>query len=225
MEFPPTLVINLDKRTDRWEGIQKKFINWPVPLQRISAVEASPGWKGCFMSHLKCIEHARDNNYEWLLILEDDCRLDEGALTRFQQLLPSLWEQREEWDIFNGGPTFIRDIQKTQSEPPLFKIKAYAAHFALINKSAYDKILGFEEKQIDILYSENLRMICTRPKLAHQEAGKSDITNEETNYSAGFESSDKELLKEGFQNKAKLNEFSLKFAMVCLVIAFVIRYR
>jgi hypothetical protein len=225
MEFPPTLVINLDERKDRWEGIQKSFAGWPTPLQRISAVKASPGWKGCFMSHLKCIEIARDNNYEWVVLLEDDCRLDEGALARFQLLLPSLWEQRDEWDIFNGGPTFIRDIQKTQSEPPLFKIKGYATHFCLVNKSAYDKILGFEEKEIDILYSENLRMVCTRPKLAHQEVGKSDVTNEEANYSAGFESADTELLKEGFQTKSDMNEFSLKFAMVCLVIAFVIHYK
>jgi hypothetical protein len=225
MEFPPTLVINLDERKDRWEGIQKSFAEWPVALQRISAVKASPGWKGCFMSHLKCIEIARDNKYEWFLLLEDDCRLDKGALARFQALLPSLWEQRNDWDIFNGGPTFIHDIQKIQSEPPLYKIKGFCTHFCIINKSAYEKILGFEEKAIDILYSENLRMICTHPKLAYQEAGKSDIMNENADYMSWFETSDKALLKEGFQTKSDLNEFSLKFAMVCLVIAFVIHYK
>ena len=60
-------------------------------------------------------------------------------------------------------------------------------------------------------------MICTYPKLAIQEAGKSDITENETNYLGVFETSDAALLKEGFQDTSA-NTFSLTFAMVCLGI-------
>ena len=215
MEFPPILVINLDERTDRWDGIQKNFTKWPVTLERVSAVKASPGWKGCYKSHLKCVQIAKERQYPWVLLIEDDCRVEDTSLERFQTLLPLLWDH--DYDIFNGGPSYISDITKVQSEPPLYKIKGYAAHFSLIKQNAYDKILNFQEKEIDVLYSENLQMICTYPRLAIQEAGWSDIIENETNYLGVFETSDAALLKEGFQDTSA-NTFSFTFAMVCLVI-------
>jgi GR25 family glycosyltransferase involved in LPS biosynthesis len=58
MEFPSTLVINLDKRVDRWNEIQRMFGEWPS-LERVSAVEETPGWKGCAKSHIKSINLAK----------------------------------------------------------------------------------------------------------------------------------------------------------------------
>jgi glycosyl transferase family 25 len=221
MEFPPTLVINLDDRKDRWEGIQASFAKWPVKLERVPAIKENPGWKGCYNSHKKCIQIAKERNYPWVLLLEDDCRLYENSSERFQKILSSLWEKRDTWEFFNGGPTFIDKIQKIQNDPPLFKLEGYATHFCLFNQSVYDKIINFPEKQIDALYRENLSMICTRPHIAFQDLGKSDILDTDVDYSGMLTSSNDALEKEGFQNKEE-DEFSIKFIMLCITIVLAI---
>ena len=78
--FPPILYINLDSRKDRMQELTREFANFPVAPERVSAVKYSPGWKGCSASHLKCITIAKERNYPWVLIVEDDCALTTNAL-------------------------------------------------------------------------------------------------------------------------------------------------
>jgi GR25 family glycosyltransferase involved in LPS biosynthesis len=86
INFPPVFVINLEDRKDRWAEIQESFRNWPVQLERIDAVRASPGWKGCFESHKKVVQLAKDKGYPWVLVLEDDCMpCSETSFTQFSR--------------------------------------------------------------------------------------------------------------------------------------------
>jgi len=68
-----TYYINLDKREDRnnhvLNELKKIGINNP---ERFKAVELLNGALGCSLSHLKCIELAKKNNYEAVFICEDD---------------------------------------------------------------------------------------------------------------------------------------------------------
>lgn len=64
-------VINLDKRSDRWEKINHIFKNFN--LVRVSAVEHNEGYIGCFMSHQKCLRYAKEHNMDYIIVLEDDC--------------------------------------------------------------------------------------------------------------------------------------------------------
>ena len=80
MNFPPVFVINLDKRPDRWSDIQVEFKDWNI--ERVSATEFNPGWKGCTLSHIKCLELANQRNYDWILIVEDDCVLTPDKIGR-----------------------------------------------------------------------------------------------------------------------------------------------
>lgn len=199
MEFPPILVINLDDRPDRWSEIQKGFDGWPS-LERLSAVKESPGWKGCLKSHLKAIKEAKKRNYPWVLVLEDDCVVKPDSLTRFKALLPSLWNIKNEYDIFLGGPTYLKDVSIIQYSPPLFKMKGYAAQFCVIPSSSYDKlidILGNGNVAVDSLYRDGplVQLICTTPHIATQRPGKSDILDREINYDEVFSESTKVLSK------------------------------
>jgi GR25 family glycosyltransferase involved in LPS biosynthesis len=66
-------VINLDKRPDRWEQIQKDWADFEeINLIRVSATEHTPGRVGCARSHLKLVQYAKDNNMPYILVLEDD---------------------------------------------------------------------------------------------------------------------------------------------------------
>lgn len=216
MEFPPTFVINLDERKDRWETIQKTFNDWPVSLERVSAIKASPGWKGCYGSHKRCVEIAKERNYPWVLILEDDCKLTETGAARFQSLLPHLWEIRNTWDIFNGGLGTINKIKKINDDPPLFQVEGFNTHFCLLNSKFYDTVLNFPEKPIDHLYGSENVQLSTRPHIAIQEPGKSDILDGEVDYMGGFSATEEMLEKEGFRIQANLDAFSVKVAIVCL---------
>lgn len=231
MEFPNTLVINLDKRTDRWKEIQTLFSEWPS-LERISAIEESPGWKGCAKSHLKCIRLAKEKHYPWVLILEDDCVVKPDSLDRFRELLPVLWERRSEWDIFLGGCTSVKNIKLMEVNPPLFSVRGRTTHFCLINMEAYDKILkGYIlTKDIDVFYEESIRLWCTVPYIAVQKPGKSDIENKSVNYSEQFVHSEQKLMEnlsahrveEGFKHGGITifndHVLALNFAIVVAVI-------
>jgi len=204
IHFPPTLVINLDGREDRMTEINSEFSKWPVKIERVSAVKLSPGWKGCSASHLKSIKLAKERDYQWVLIIEDDCILTNGAIDQFQKLLPYLWNNRESWDIFYGGTTFLKGASSISITPPLYQVKGFTTHFCLIHKQTYDKILyghpsnsnDFKE-QIDVYYAENFRIWATTPFFAKQRPNKSDITNNNQleDYGEHFDEAENILLK------------------------------
>jgi GR25 family glycosyltransferase involved in LPS biosynthesis len=184
-KHPYTFVINLDKRTDRMNEIKEEFRHWPVPIERISAIKQSPGWKGCSASHLKCIQLAKERNYPWVVILEDDCILTPNASQRFQELLPFLWKNRHGWDIFNGGVTHLKHHTRIAWNPSIYEVYAYAANFYMVHNSVYDRILRGHPKiiadfkiPIDVYYADTCRIWTITPYIARQRVGtKSDIDN------------------------------------------------
>lgn len=201
---PPVLVINLDERKDRWEEVQKEFANWSPPIERVSAVKYSPGWKGCTLSHIKAIKIAKQRHYPWVLIIEDDCLLNPGAKEQFQALLPYLWKHQEHWDIFLGGVIHAEEAKLISKSPPMFKLKGYMTHFCLIHSKTYNKILHHiptdpealtTDEIIDGWYKKHLRLWATVPFLAIQRPSHSDNEKEYKNYNQQFKDSETILRK------------------------------
>ena len=203
MDIPPILVINLEERKDRWVSIQNAFQSWRVPLQRVEAVRMKPGWKGCSLSHKKCIQIAKDRKYPWVLIVEDDCKPEDDAQERFRALLPSLWARRSEWALFNGGSSYLFSARVIQEEPPLLEVSGWATQFILIHEGSYDHLLDaiHENMKIDVYYKEKERSWSTVPHLATQATGVSDIENKEIDYSAQFKKSEEILFTKIFLYK------------------------
>jgi hypothetical protein len=191
------LVINLDSRQDRWQKIQEDFARqgWPT-LYRIPAIQSSPGWVGCTLSHSKCIQIAKDSKLPWVLVLEDDCLPAEGSLKRFIELLPVLWNSRADWDIFMGGLTTLSVKSVVSRYPPIFNVKGITAHFCLIHEGSYDRFLedltGDRPVFVDGYYRQNpdVRMFCTVPSIATQSSGHSDIVGTNTDYTLCYVDSD-----------------------------------
>jgi len=202
MFFPPTLIINLDSRLDRLNDVTKEFARWPVAVERISAVKYRPGWKGCSASHLNCIKLAKERNYPWVVIVEDDCILSSNAVQQFKSLLPYLWNNRDRWDIFYGGVTRLKHKSRVEYSPPIYQVTCYTTHFCLIHKSSYDSILNGHKKNmleydkpIDVYYAENFRIWTTTPFFAKQRPGVSDIDlGKKTNHNEKFNKAENKLL-------------------------------
>lgn len=64
--------INLDKRPDRREHMEKMTSCFGNKVHRFSAIEEAIGSQGCTKSHIGALQMALDNNWNNVLILEDD---------------------------------------------------------------------------------------------------------------------------------------------------------
>jgi hypothetical protein len=207
--FPEVFVINLDHRTDRWAVIERTCSAADLAPVRVSAVSASPGWRGCALSHLKCVRLAKEGSLPWVLILEDDATFTPEAMDRFRGFLGYLWEHRDKWERFNGGPTFPAqpEIRILSRKPPLMYAKGFATHFNLIHARAYDIILSWDperDRMIDVFYMELesrfrtvFSSVATVPHISTQVTSRSEISpfseQSENDYSIYFNYSERKL--------------------------------
>ena len=66
--------INLDHRTDRKRHIEQQLeqIRMTDNITRFNAIKNANGRIGCSLSHLKCLQMAKEAKWESVMILEDD---------------------------------------------------------------------------------------------------------------------------------------------------------
>jgi glycosyl transferase family 25 len=185
---PSVFVINLDERKDRWLAIQKMCRQCGINIERVSAVKRKPGWHGCGLSHVKCATLAKERNLPWVVVLEDDCMFSIEQWTHFKSLLPFLWKNRDKWNYFNGGPTFIHNIELFDKEHKLVRGNSQCAHFIFYTKDVYDKIMEWKpegaenENACDLWFSRAFKPVSSYPTIAVQTPSFSDLNNKEEDY-------------------------------------------
>jgi glycosyl transferase family 25 len=66
--------INLDHRKDRKQHIENQLEQLRITdnITRFNAIKNTNGRIGCSLSHLKCLQMAKEANWECVMILEDD---------------------------------------------------------------------------------------------------------------------------------------------------------
>ena len=67
-----TLYINLESRPDRKAHVEEQLNVLGIKCERFKAIKLPNGALGCSMSHLKCLEMAKQNGWPHVLIVEDD---------------------------------------------------------------------------------------------------------------------------------------------------------
>lgn len=73
MEFlKNTLFINLEERKDRLEHVQKELEKLNIVGERFNAIKIQSGAIGCSLSHIKCLEIAKEKEWDYVFICEDD---------------------------------------------------------------------------------------------------------------------------------------------------------
>jgi len=107
------MYINLDSRPDRRTHIERQLKTLGLTTyERFPAIKLANGRAGCSMSHLKCIQNAKDRGYTHVLICEDDTEFLNPALVKtqfntFLQSYPTL-----KWDVImlagNNVPPYKR---------------------------------------------------------------------------------------------------------------------
>lgn len=101
-----TLFINLESREDRKFHVvhQLKQLGVENP-QRFNAVKTASGAVGCSLSHIKCIELAKKNEWDYVAVIEDDFKCVNPEI--FRSSLKKFQEKSEndgiQWDVLLLG--------------------------------------------------------------------------------------------------------------------------
>lgn len=94
--------INLEHRTDRKIHVENQLNTIGIKgFNRFNAIKMENGAIGCSMSHLKILEEAYNNNWEHILIVEDDITFLNPILfaTQFEQFMTNQNQNKQKWDV------------------------------------------------------------------------------------------------------------------------------
>lgn len=155
-EFDQVYVINLDTRPDRMEIVKTLLNKYSIKYKRVSGVylkdqysdlpnihtkTSSLGIVGCLLSHLKCLQDSRDNNYNKVLVLEDDIKFLDKHIKSIN--FKTLWDdiQTVDWDLFYLGATFNDKLKKITAYLDEPTGEVWATQSIGYNKQIRDKIL------------------------------------------------------------------------------------
>jgi len=139
-----TFYINLEHRTDRLAHVKEELAKLGIEGERINAVKAKVGAIGCTLSHVRCIEFAKQRDYDYVFICEDDI-----TFTNPQLLLKNLTKFHEQdnlmWDmIIIGGNNVPPYMKINENCVRVFYCQTTTGY--IIKKSYYDTLLkNFKE--------------------------------------------------------------------------------
>ncbi|MGE9551486.1 glycosyltransferase family 25 protein [Erwinia amylovora] len=189
--------INLKKRSDRNESILNQLRAVDVSYDKIvrfEAIESSPGYIGCAKSHQAALTLAFNENWENVLIIEDDTafNLDEESICRANNFLNML--KTTVWDVAMLAANYYKVDTFNYSNSFLKVNMAHCASAYIVNKKYYEILLDnfnasvkkLEEGQppvscaIDAHWFSLMRRdkwFGIHPCLCFQSAGNSDIQN------------------------------------------------
>lgn len=92
-----TVYINLDTRPDRKAHVEEQFKSLGINCERFNAIKLPNGALGCSMSHLKCIEIAKENKWPHIFLVEDDILFTNIEL--FKEQLNSFLSKHKDFDV------------------------------------------------------------------------------------------------------------------------------
>lgn len=205
-----TYIINLDERTDRWNQIVAELLKVGIKnYERFSAIKPDratipkeayrgmtlaggnhdkyiAGTVGVRASHVEVMKEAQKTGYKQILILEDDVEFHSEANTIFDNAIRQA--KNIKWDMFFLGCNHKKPFDLINTNLARIK-RAHAIHAYLVRDTLFDVIIKNvipSGQEIDVYYYEQIHpnyvCLCTRPHIAWQRAGFSDLLQENRDY-------------------------------------------
>jgi len=193
------LYINLESRTDRRNDIEKELANIGLEKksQRFNAVCMHNGALGCSLSHLKCIQKAKQKDWDHVLICEDDIQFLSPDF--FISQLNNFLSNNKDWDVVllagNNMPPYEKNdetsIKVTRCQTTSAYIVKKHYYDILINnfKEGIKQLMKFPYQHrffaIDKYWfklQERDHWYLIIPLTVTQRPGYSDIEKRNTNY-------------------------------------------
>jgi len=190
--------INLDKRTDRKEEIEKELNNFGLPFERFSAITHENSAVGCSYSHLEILKTARDKGYKNILILEDDFTflIDK---TEFEYYLDKLFNNFNNFNVCFLSYS-CNNFEEIADHPYIKRVQdSLTSSGYIINEKYYSTLINLLEVVTPLFVETNRHWeyaidaawktlqktdmwICFDKRIGKQRPGFSDITNSYVNY-------------------------------------------
>jgi len=148
----PVIYINLDSRPDRNEHVKRQLdkIGFNT-YERFKAIQLDNGALGCSMSHLKCVELAKKNNYDSVFICEDDIEFLDPAL--FLKQMQGFLDSNINWDvIIVAGNNMIPYTPINNTCIKVFNCQTTTGY--IVKQSYYDKLIQNYKDGIEKLMRE-----------------------------------------------------------------------
>ena len=195
--FKEIYVINLDRRQDRWELVQKEFESVGIlnRVTRVSAVEHQDGRIGLIKSFLKIFKDVNDRNVENVLIFEDDVHFiqENKPLETLEKAITQVGNI--EWSLFYLGANTHEKCNIFRPNLILLK-NAFAAHAVAYNHKTYKQIIERFETTNEIKGISDINDVyfcneiqnkrtsfMVNPIIATQSPSFSDLEKQFVNYS------------------------------------------
>ena len=198
--FEHTIYINLEHRKDRLKHVQQELAKLSIPNNgvRFNAVKTANGAVGCTISHIKCLEQAKEQGLPHVFICEDDiCFKDPKLLlhnaARFHAVFADAWDV-----LIVGGNNlppykqfgdFCAQISNCQTTTG-YIVKQHYYDTLIDNfreglKKLMENPTNKREFAIDIYWKRlqtSNRWYIVLPLTVHQLEGYSDIEERDTDY-------------------------------------------
>lgn len=166
------IIINLKKRTDRWEKLTdhlklyKDRLTFVDSFHRLEAVmEPTSPAKGCMLSHRNAIQLAKGQFWDSVLVVEDD--------VRFRNDVPEIWNSVMEelkdnatWNIIFGASVRVRPKDLNKYSPHLLGLRSpngilTGTHCVLYHSRCYDAVIDMIDKEIQSDYPYHLDLLLS----------------------------------------------------------------
>ncbi|MGH8508262.1 MAG: glycosyltransferase family 25 protein [Gammaproteobacteria bacterium] len=186
--FPYKICINLDRRRERWQHMQRKFVQHGIhAVRRFPALDGSslqlpanwvhtPGAYGCLLSHLQVIREARRAGVSSVLIFEDDVVFDDHLERKFSARIKQL---PLDWDMLFFG-ALHKDEPVKVSDNIARITQANSTYACALKATVFDDFIELNRKTEEVLDNNSLVLqqrfncYCFMPHLAWVEADHSD---------------------------------------------------
>ena len=149
-----TLFINLEHRKDRLNHVTAQMNMMGITAERVNAVKMNSGAVGCTMSHIKCLELAKQRDYEYVFICEDDITFRNPDL--FKRNLQRFYDDDDiNWDLLIIGGNNVPPFQQvTEYCARVFYCQTTTGY--VVKKNYYDTLLkNFRESVTGLMREPN----------------------------------------------------------------------
>lgn len=194
--FDRIVVLNLKHRADRLFEVEKEMSKYNISFELVEATYNQDGRVGIYESIKSLFKYSIQENYENILIFEDDVKI---LRKDFNELMDLCVEQLpEDWKIFHLGANLPDKNKVIQYSDNLLLVKrALALHAVAFSLDAMKSILSLPyQLPIDVTIANWIHpgggCFCSYPLLATQRPGKSDIMGFSIDYKSLIEDNYKE---------------------------------
>ncbi len=143
--------INLESRPDRKEHVVKQLDNIGIKAERFNAIKLKNGALGCSLSHLKCLELAKENNWDHILIIEDDIKFLNPTL--FINQINLFFSKYKNWNVLLFAGNNLPPYEKIDNI--CVKVtKCQTTTGYLVHKNYYDILINNYREGINNLIKE-----------------------------------------------------------------------